>query len=134
MLKNKILKIGIKVVRGAYMEKENDRAVEKGYPTPICSSKAATDSNFNAVVAYMLDNIEVMSIFSGTHNEKSCYKLMDLMQEKGITSNDTRIWFGQLYGMSDHITFNLSAIGYICSKVLALRSCKRCYAIFNKKG
>ncbi|MEE9363762.1 MAG: proline dehydrogenase family protein [Cellulophaga sp.] len=116
--KEQNFKIGIKVVRGAYMEKENERALEKGYPTPICPSKEATDTNFNAVVAYMLDSIDVMSIFSGTHNEESCYKLMDLMQGKGIASSDTRIWFGQLYGMSDHITFNLSAKGYNVAKYL----------------
>lgn len=111
-------KIGMKVVRGAYMEKENERAKEKGYTSPICKSKEETDINFNATIAYMIDNLEQISIFSGTHNEESCYKLMGLMQEKGIDHNDERIWFGQLYGMSDHISFNLAAHGYNVAKYL----------------
>ncbi|RRQ48530.1 proline dehydrogenase [Maribacter algicola] len=111
-------KIGIKVVRGAYMEKENERAREKGYPSPICESKAATDENFDATIAYMLENLEVMSIFSGTHNENSCYKLMQLMKEKKVDNNHKDIWFGQLYGMSDHISFNLAAHGYNVAKYL----------------
>ncbi|PIB38105.1 proline dehydrogenase family protein [Maribacter sp. 4G9] len=111
-------KIGIKVVRGAYMEKENERAREKGYPSPICESKAATDENFDATIAYMLENLEVMSIFSGTHNENSCYKLMQLMKEKKVDNDHKDIWFGQLYGMSDHISFNLAAHGYNVAKYL----------------
>ncbi len=111
-------KIGMKVVRGAYMEKENERAQEKGYPTPICSSKAETDENFNATIAYMADNLETLSIFSGTHNEESCYKLMELMADKGLKNNNDSIWFGQLYGMSDHISFNLAANGYNVAKYL----------------
>lgn len=111
-------KIGMKVVRGAYMEKENERAQENGYPTPICSSKAETDENFNATIAYMVDNLETLSIFSGTHNEESCYKLMELMDKKGIKNDNDSIWFGQLYGMSDHISFNLAAHGYNVAKYL----------------
>ncbi len=109
-------KIGIKVVRGAYLEKENLRAEEMGYPTPMCKSKKATDENFDACVAYMLDNLDNMSIFSGTHNEDSCYKLMELMDERGIARDDHRIGFGQLYGMSDHISFNLAKLGYNVAK------------------
>ena len=115
---DKNFKMGIKVVRGAYMEKENDRAKEKGYPTPICSSKQATDNNFNALIAYMLEHLDRMVIFSGTHNEESCYTLMQLMNENNIDNNDNRIWFGQLYGMSDHISFNLAANGYNVAKYL----------------
>ncbi len=110
--------IGMKLVRGAYMEKENDRAVEKGYPTPICASKEATDENYDAAVKYMVDNIDIMSIFEGTHNEASTYFLMNLMEEKGITSTDERIWFGQLYGMSDNISYNLAESGYNVAKYL----------------
>ena len=110
--------IGMKLVRGAYMEKENERAVEKGYPTPICASKEATDENYNAAVKYMVDNIDSMSVFEGTHNESSTYFLMDLMEEKGLRTNDDRIWFGQLYGMSDNISFNLAANGYNVAKYL----------------
>jgi proline dehydrogenase len=69
--------IGMKIVRGAYMEKENLRAEEKGYPTPICESKEATDLNYDAAIHYMVENIDRMAIFAGTHNELSSYKLME---------------------------------------------------------
>ena len=111
-------KIGMKVVRGAYMEKENDRAKEKGYKTPICSSKKETDANYNNCINYMLANLEDMSLFAGTHNEESSYTLMDMMQAENIAYNDPRIWFGQLYGMSDHISFNLADKGYNVAKYL----------------
>lgn len=110
--------IGMKLVRGAYMEKENKRAEEKGYKSPICSSKQATDENYDASVIYMLDHLDKMSIFAGTHNEDSSYMLMNLMIERGIASNDYRIWFGQLYGMSDNISYNLSKSGYNVAKYL----------------
>ena len=110
--------IGMKLVRGAYMEKENERAIEKGYPSPICVSKEATDENYDAAVRYMVDHIDTMSIFAGTHNESSTYFLMNLMLEKGIKSTDDRIWFGQLYGMSDNISFNLAENGYNDAKYL----------------
>ena len=110
--------LGFKLVRGAYMEKENERAKEKGYPTPICKNKEATDRNFNTGLEYMLDHIDVMSLFAGTHNEESSYLLMQLMENKGIKNNDERVWFGQLYGMSDHISFNLAAKGYNVAKYM----------------
>lgn len=110
--------IGMKLVRGAYMEKENKRAEEMGYPTPICPSKQASDDNYDATVAYMIANIDRMAIFAGTHNELSSYKLMELMKTKGIAPNDQRIWFGQLYGMSDNISYNLAANGYNVAKYL----------------
>ncbi|KIX22823.1 proline dehydrogenase [Flavobacterium sp. 316] len=110
--------IGMKLVRGAYMEKENKRAEEKGYPTPICASKQATDENYDAAVVYMLENIEKMAIFAGTHNENSSYRLMELMAEKGIAKNDARIFFGQLFGMSDNISYNLAESGYNVAKYL----------------
>ncbi len=110
--------IGMKLVRGAYMEKENDRAKEKGYPTPICANKEATDRNYNGGVDYMLDNIDMMSIFAGTHNEESTYRLMKMMKERNISNTDNRIWFGQLFGMSDNISFNLAAHGYNVAKYL----------------
>lgn len=116
--KSENFKIGIKVVRGAYMEKENERAEDKEYATPICASKKETDVNFDTAVKYMIDNLDVISVFAGTHNEESCYSLMSLMQEKGISNNDSRIWFGQLYGMSDHISFNLADKDYNVAKYL----------------
>jgi len=110
--------VGMKLVRGAYMEKEAQRAKEKGYKNPICENKTATDTNFDQAVSYMLDHIEEMAIFSGTHNEESTYKLMQLIKEKGLDPNDKRIWSGQLYGMSDHISFNLAHHGYNVAKYL----------------
>ncbi|AKA36288.1 proline dehydrogenase family protein [Flagellimonas lutaonensis] len=111
-------KVGIKVVRGAYMEKENDRAEEMGYKSPICESKQATDENFDAAIDFMVEHLDTFSIFAGTHNEASTYRLIDLMQANGIAVDDNRIWFGQLYGMSDHITYNLAAHGYNVAKYL----------------
>ncbi|MEJ2113370.1 MAG: proline dehydrogenase family protein, partial [Flavobacteriaceae bacterium] len=108
--------LGFKLVRGAYMEKENDRAEEKGYQTPICKDKATTDLNFNDGVKYMLDNLDNMSLFAGTHNEDSCYLIMDIMKQKGIKNDDSHVWFGQLYGMSDHISFNLAHRSYNVAK------------------
>jgi proline dehydrogenase len=110
--------IGMKIVRGAYMEKENNRAEVKGYPTPICESKEATDINYDATMKYMMDNLDVMSIFAGTHNESSSYKLIEMMESRGISKNDNRIWFGQLYGMSDNISYNLAKYGFNVAKYL----------------
>jgi len=110
--------IGMKIVRGAYMEKENKRAAEMGYISPICISKEATDINYDDAIAYMADNIDTMAIFAGTHNEESSYRLMKLMNKKGIAPGDERFWFGQLYGMSDNISFNLAAHGYNVAKYL----------------
>lgn len=110
--------IGMKLVRGAYMEKENNRAEEKSYPTPICESKEATDLNYDTTVDFMMKNLDRMSIFAGTHNEESSYKLMELMKLNGISKDDSRIWFGQLYGMSDNISYNLAANGYNVAKYL----------------
>ena len=110
--------IGVKVVRGAYMEKENERAAEQGYPTPICASKQATDDNYNAVVTYIIEHIDRIALFAGTHNEESAALIMDLMAKKGLAKNDKRVWIAQLYGMSDHISFNASKEGYNVAKYL----------------
>ena len=118
LAKEKGYYIGMKLVRGAYLEKENERAKEKGYPTPMCKSKLETDTNFNNAVAYMLDNLNDMSIFIGSHNEDSSYFAMQMMSEKGLKKNDDRVWFGQLYGMSDHISFNLANKGYNVAKYI----------------
>jgi len=110
--------IGMKLVRGAYMEKENDRAIENDYTSPICESKAATDRNFDAGISFMIANIGELSLFAGTHNEDSSYLVMQLMQEQNIPVYSDAIWFGQLYGMSDHISYNLSKAGYNVAKYL----------------
>ena len=116
--KNKGFHIGMKLVRGAYMEKENLRAQENNYQSPICESKEATDQNYNAAVQYMLEHLDTMAVFAGTHNEDSSYLVMDLAAEKNIPPTDSRIWFGQLYGMSDNISYNLGATGYNVAKYL----------------
>lgn len=115
--KNKGFYVGMKLVRGAYMEKERERAEEKGYPSPICENKKATDDNFDAAVAYMVEHND-MALYSGTHNEESNYRLMDILAQKHIKNDDYRIWFGQLYGMSDHISYNLAERGYNVTKYL----------------
>jgi proline dehydrogenase len=116
--KSENFKIGMKIVRGAYMEKERLRAVEKGYPSPICETKQATDEMFNATLRYILDHLEDIAVFIGTHNEESSYLAMELMERKGIDKANNNIWFGQLYGMSDHISFNLAREGYNVAKYI----------------
>ena len=116
--KEKGYKLGFKVVRGAYMEKENERADERDYQSPICPNKKATDDHFNEVVAYILNNLDDISLFLGSHNEQSSYLAMDLMEQLGIKKSDRRVWFGQLYGMSDHITYNLAEAGYNVAKYI----------------
>ncbi|HLW32318.1 MAG TPA: proline dehydrogenase family protein, partial [Aequorivita sp.] len=111
-------KLGFKIVRGAYLEAENERALENNYPTPICESKKATDDNFDEIMAYIMDHLDDISLFVGTHNENSTYLAMELMEQKSISKIDERMWFGQLYGMSDHITFNLGELGYNVAKYI----------------
>ena len=110
--------IGMKIVRGAYMEKENARAEEKGYPTPICPSKQATDENYDAAVDYMMQHIDKMAVFAGSHNEDSSYRLISLIEKNNMQKSDKRVWFGQLYGMSDNISYNLAENGYNVAKYL----------------
>ncbi len=110
--------VGVKLVRGAYMEKENERASERGYPSPICASKRVTDENFDTALRYTIDNLNFMSLFIGSHNEESSYCALECMDKQGFVKDDPRIWFGQLYGMSDHISFNLAKLGYNVAKYL----------------
>jgi len=110
--------IGMKLVRGAYMEKERERAQKFGYKDPICENKAATDKMYNDVLTYMIENIDEMAVFEGTHNEESSYLLMELIDKYKLEKNDKRIWFGQLFGMSDHISYNLADLGYNVAKYL----------------
>jgi proline dehydrogenase len=107
---------GVKFVRGAYMEAERARAAAMGYPDPICPNKQATDDNYNAAIQFTVENIEHFELFMGTHNEESNYKLAKLLDEKGIAHNDKRIFFAQLLGMSDNISFNLAHEGYNVTK------------------
>ena len=84
----------------------------------LCLVKADTDANFDAALRYILDYLDTISLFAGTHNEESSLLLIDLMKEKNIDATDLRVWFGQLYGMSDHISYNLSERGYNVAKYL----------------
>lgn len=108
--------VGAKLVRGAYMEKERARAAEMNYPSPIQDTKANSDKDYDLAVEFCVENIDRMGLCAGTHNEKSSLLLVDLMKKKNIASNDKRIFFSQLLGMSDHISYNLSQNGYNVAK------------------
>lgn len=108
--------IGGKLVRGAYIEKERRRAAEKEYKSPIHITKEETDIDFNKAVHYAVENIDVLSICLGTHNEESCLLCVKLMEENRIAKNDARIWFAQLLGMSDNISYNLANSGFNVAK------------------
>ncbi len=104
--------LGLKLVRGAYMQKERKRAQKRGLPSPICETKSDTDANFNQAVAYCLDHLSNISILLGSHNEYSMILATEIMKKNKIKSWDERVWFSQLLGMSDHITFILAKKGY----------------------
>lgn len=108
--------IGAKLVRGAYMEKERKRAQEMGYQSPIQPSKEASDKDYDQALKLCIDNIDVIGLCAGTHNEKSSLYLVELMQQKNIPAADKRIYFSQLFGMSDHISYNLSLNNYNVAK------------------
>lgn len=108
--------IGMKVVRGAYMEKERERAARKGYPSPIQPDKAATDTDYNLAITFCVEHLDKFAICCGTHNEASSQLLTELIEAKGLHRDDKRLFFSQLLGMSDHISFNLSKKDYNVSK------------------
>jgi proline dehydrogenase len=110
-------KLGAKLVRGAYMEKERKRAAEMGYPSPIQPDKPSTDRDYNRALEYGIKDKNVYLI-AGTHNEESSLLLCRLMERFGIPPSDKRVWFSQLFGMSDHISFNLAKEGYNAVKYL----------------
>ena len=109
---------GVKLVRGAYMEKEREMAKEKGWNDPVCASKEVTDSNFDQAWRFILENLPHFSLYFGSHNEKSTYAIIAAMEENQLPKDHPHLWFGQLYGMSDHISFNLAHQGYKASKYL----------------
>ncbi len=111
-------KLGVKLVRGAYMERERKRAAEKGYPSPICPDKAASDASYDQAQKLCIENIDIISLFSGTHNEQSCEYLVNLMRQNNLQPGDKRVFFSQLLGMSDHLSFNLANAGYNVSKYI----------------
>jgi proline dehydrogenase len=108
--------VGVKLVRGAYMEKERKRALELGYLSPIQASKEASDHDYNQALALIVNNIDITGVCAGTHNEYSSAFLTDLMIKKAIEKNNENVYFSQLLGMSDHISFNLSHNGYNVAK------------------
>lgn len=108
--------LGAKLVRGAYMEKERARALSNNYPSPIQATKEKTDADYDTALKFCIDHLDRMAVCAGTHNEKSSAYLVKLLNEKGISTNDTRVCFSQLLGMSDHISFNLSLSAYNVAK------------------
>lgn len=111
-------KFGLKIVRGAYMEKERARAEQMNYPSPIQPDKVATDRDFDDIIRYLVDNVETIDFMVATHNEKSSQLLADLIDEHNLPRNHPSIYFSQLYGMSDHITYNLAELGYNVAKYI----------------
>jgi proline dehydrogenase len=108
--------LGFKLVRGAYLEKENDKAAEDGRPSPINPTKEATDREYNEALKFCAAHLDRIALCAGTHNEDSVRLLVELMERNQIAPNDERIHFAQLLGMSDHISFNLAAAGYLVAK------------------
>jgi proline dehydrogenase len=108
--------LGLKLVRGAYMEKERERATAMNYQNPIQNSKEDSDRDYNAALDYCLEHINEIAICAGTHNEKSSLHLVELMKKFKVPANDNRVYFSQLLGMSDHISYNLAQAGYNVAK------------------
>jgi proline dehydrogenase len=108
--------LGFKLVRGAYMEKERERASKMGYQSPIQPDKIGSDKEYNDAIAFCVEHIGRVSICAGTHNEESALYLVDLMEKKNIAKFHPHIYFAQLLGMSDHISFNLAHAGYNVAK------------------
>ncbi len=110
------IKYGVKLVRGAYMEKERARALSMGYPSPIQPDKASTDKDYDAALAFLVENAAVFSVCAGTHNENSSLLLTELLQKAHVAPSEKQFYFAQLLGMSDHISYNLSDAGYQVAK------------------
>ena len=110
--------LGVKLVRGAYMEKERARAKEKGYLSPIQPDKSASDRDYDLAVRYTIDHIDQIAVIVASHNETSNLLAAELLDQKGLAHNHPHIHFSQLYGMSDNITFNLAKEGFSVSKYL----------------
>jgi proline dehydrogenase len=108
--------LGVKIVRGAYMEKERERAEDLKYPSPIFPTKEATDDAFNQALSFCIDHKQRIAVMCGSHNEYSNYYLTVLMEKHGMKNRDERVWFSQLLGMSDNISFNLAKAGYNVAK------------------
>lgn len=114
--------LGAKLVRGAYLEKERERAEEKGYPDPTNPSKEATDDMYNTALRFCLEHYDQLAMINASHNAESCRLMADLIREKNIPRNHPHLMFCQLYGMSDNLTFNLAAHGYTAAKYVVYGS------------
>jgi len=109
---------GLKLVRGAYYEEEKLIAEKLGKESPICKSKKDTDEMYNTGIQFCMKNLDKTGIFLATHNEISVKLLMQLIDEYSLELQDKRVWFSQLYGMSEHISFNIAKCGYNASKYI----------------
>jgi proline dehydrogenase len=114
--KNHSFVYGVKLVRGAYMEKERLRAEKLGYKSPIQETKEDTDKDFNAALEFICENHTYFALCAGTHNENSSMLLTHLMEKQGLSATNNRFYFAQLLGMSDHISFNLANAKYNVAK------------------
>ena len=108
--------LAVKLVRGAYMEKERERAEELGYPSPIHADKKGSDRDYNAALEYCIDHIEDIAFVAGTHNERSTQLLAQMMHKRGLAHDHPQIFFSQLYGMGDNLSYVLAKDGYNVSK------------------
>lgn len=118
LAQDKQFKLGVKLVRGAYMEKERQRAEELNYADPIHANKDGSDKSYDEGIEFVLNHYEDTLLVAGSHNEESARKLAEKMEAKGIAHNHPNVWFSQLYGMSDNLSFNLAAGGYNVVKYL----------------
>ena len=116
--------IGLKLVRGAYLEKERERAQAKGYNFPVFGSKGETDFSFNSGITFCFDHSDRITVCCASHNELSCANLAELISAASLSPTDQRFWFAQLYGMSNHISFNLADKGYNVCKYVPYGSVK----------
>ena len=116
--KQQQFKLGIKLVRGAYMEKERERAAQMSYESPIQTTKEATDIDFNEAVKFCFEHLDDISVIIASHNEKSNLLAAEIMHNKNLPHNHNHVHFSQLFGMSDNITFNLAKEGFNVSKYL----------------
>ncbi|GIV33423.1 MAG: proline dehydrogenase [Chitinophagales bacterium] len=110
--------LGAKLVRGAYLEKERIRAKRMGYPSPLHPTKQETDKAYNAALHYCLSHIHEISFYAATHNEQSCLLVMNYLTENGLPPAHPHIYFSQLYGMGEHITYNLARLGFHATKLV----------------
>lgn len=122
---SKGFKLGIKFVRGAYLEEEKALAIKYNYPSPVHNTKDDTDKDFNNALEYTISNIETINTFCGTHNEQSSLFFAKLISKNNLKNNDSRLWLSQLYGMSDNISFNFAEAGFNVIKYIPYGEIKK---------